>query len=147
MTNKTALATLAAQPWKIRDMRNPSAEMEACALRRIPSMVYAKRQWKIDPEYVCPGITIWSKTFRDPDVVTNPDMSVPDLLESIAAWMPFSALAFMPPSHINSKVRAALRTSNFGPAKWTATKLGMLYWGVDLAQNYTFPKVDYNPLP
>ena len=147
MTNKKALATLAAQPWKISDMRNPSAEMEACALRRIPCMVYRNRQWKIDPEYVCPGITVWSKTFRDPDVTKNPDMTDQELLNSIADWMPFGALAFMPPSHIHSTVRAALRTSNFEAAKLTATKLGMMYWGVDLALTYTFPKVDYNPLP
>ena len=101
MTNKKALATLAAQPWKISDMRNPSAEMEACALRRIPCMVYRNRQWKIDPEYVCPGITVWSKTFRDPDVTKNPDMTDQELLNSIADWMPFGALAFMPPSHIH----------------------------------------------
>ena len=147
MTNEKALATLAAQPWKFRDMRNPSAEMEACALRRIPSMVYAKRRWKIDPEYVCPGITIWSKTFADPDVVTNPRMPLHEVLKSNADWMPFSALAFMPPSHIHSKVRAALRTTYFSEAKLIASKLGMLYWGFDLAQTYTFPKVDYNPLP
>ena len=39
------------------------------------------------------------------------------------------------------------QTSDFEAAKLTATKLGMLYWGVDLALTYTFPKVDYNPLP
>ena len=52
---------LSAAPENLLRISNPLPDMEAYALRRRPFLLFDRANWKIDPEYVCPGISVWGK--------------------------------------------------------------------------------------
>ena len=55
MTNTQVFQALEDEPWALLDMHDPSPEMEAFALRRLPLLVHVERDWKIDPESLLSG--------------------------------------------------------------------------------------------
>lgn len=144
MTNTQVFQALEDEPWALLDMHDPSPEMEAFALRRLPLLVHVERDWKIDPEYVCPGISIWAKTHTDP--AENEQESESDVIDAASAWLHFRPLSFMPPHLISSATRKALQTRDLHTSVLIADCLTMSQWGNDGACGH-YPTEDYNPLP
>lgn len=61
MTNTQVFQALEDEPWALRHARPQPGNGGICA-PPFAALVHVERDWKIDPEYVCPGISIWAKT-------------------------------------------------------------------------------------
>ncbi len=133
--------TLKYNPDELLSMEETSPEMEAYALRRLPFLLHEKTDWKIDPEYVCPGISVWAKAYWVP---ISAEVSFLTVVESSSAWLPFERLAFMPPKVIDSSARARLKSCDLQTARQIASLLSLSHWR---SLGGPFPKVDYDPLP
>ena len=125
--------TLNKSPEALISLPNATADMQAFALRRRAYLIFEPIPWRIDTEYICPGITAWRQHYQmrrdDPAIATNPVLAVPLLIEMVSSFERVRRLAFMPPNKLGPKIREQLLHLPYLRSKRTMERVAMKHFG------------------
>jgi hypothetical protein len=101
--------TLNKSPEALISLPNATAEMQAFALRRRAYLIFQPISWRIDTEYICPGITAWKSHYQkrhdNPAIAKQPARAIPLLIEMVSTFERARKLAFMPPEKLGANIR------------------------------------------